>query len=472
MGNIKAMFLVEPARPAAIRRLPNARWLAVGTVCVGAFMGQLDASIVTVALPDMHRSLGVSLGAVAWVALIYLLVLVGMVAAIGRIADMVGRKLLYLYGFAIFTAASVGCGLSTTLWLLLAMRVLQAVGAAMLQANSVALIRTNVRRTELRRAIGIQGAAQALGLALGPAVGGVLIGLGGWQWIFWINLPAGILGLAMGWFLLPRTRARAPRVPLDWFGLLTLLPASAAILLAFSVFGQGDQLPLAIGLGVAGVALGWIFLRLQRSREHPLVDLSLFARWGFSAGILSSVLSYAVLFGLLFITPIMLETQFGATPAAAGLQLAVLPLFLGVTAPAAAFLASRVSTHVVTSVGMTVTALGIVPLVFSAGSRPMVVIGLAVIGVGLGIFTPANNAAVAGAGADEQAGMVSGVLNMTRGLGTAFGVAAASTVYSFAGAASTGAVPTSATIALLLMFALAAAIVAVTGGRGSRRENA
>ncbi|HEY5224641.1 MAG TPA: MFS transporter [Microbacteriaceae bacterium] len=462
--NFKALFLVEPARPAAIRRLPNARWLAVGTVCVGAFMGQLDASIVTVALPDMHRSLGVSLGAVAWVALIYLLVLVGMVAAVGRVADMVGRKLLYLYGFAVFTAASVGCGLSTTLWLLLIMRVLQAVGAAMLQANSVALIRTNVRRTELRRAIGIQGAAQALGLALGPAVGGVLIGLGGWQWIFWINLPAGILGLAMGWFLLPRTRARAPRVPLDWFGLLTLLPASAAILLAFSAFGQGDPVLLAIGLVVAGVVLGMVFLHLQRTRDHPLVDLSLFARWAFSAGILSSVLSYAVLFGLLFITPIMLEAQFGATPAAAGLQLAVLPLFLGLTAPAAAFLTARVSTRLVTSAGMVVTALGILPLVFSAGSRPMVVIGLAVIGVGLGIFTPANNAAVAGAGADEQAGMVSGVLNMTRGLGTAFGVAAASAVYSlFVGAGST-----TATMVLLLVLAAAAAVIAATGSQRSR----
>lgn len=453
--------ITEPARPEAIRKLARAPWLAVGAVCVGAFMGQLDASIVTIALPDMHRDLHVSLGAVAWVSLIYLLVLIAMVAAVGRLADMVGRKLLYLYGFAVFTAASVGCGLATSLWLLLVMRVVQAIGAAMLQANSVALIRTSVGPGQLRRAIGIQGAAQALGLALGPAVGGLLIAAGGWQWIFWVNVPAGILGIALGWFLLPRTRHRAARVPMDWMGLLTLMPCTAAILLAFSL-GGGARPVLAAVLLVGGLALGAAFVLIERRRAHPLVDLGLFARWPFSAGILSSVLGYGVLFGLLFITPIMLEAQFGVSAAVAGLQLAVLPVALGITAPAAAFLTARLPTHAVTAIGMAIGTIGVVPLAFLPGSRLAVVVGLALIGIGLGTFTPANNSSVASAGDDENAGMVSGMLNMTRGLGTAFGVAAASAMYSiFAPLGGAGA--STVTMILLMAMALVAAVIAATG---------
>ncbi|OZB84136.1 MAG: MFS transporter, partial [Microbacterium sp. 14-71-5] len=202
----------------------RAPWLIVATVCVGAFMGQLDASIVTVAIPAMRSDLHASIDEVEWVALVYLLVLVGTIAAVGRVSDMFGRKLLYIYGFVLFTAASLACAVASNIeWLLLA-RVFQAIGAAMLQANSVALIRTNVPNTSLGRAIGLQGAAQAIGLALGPSVGGLLVGLGGWRWVFFVNIPAGILGVGLAWFLLPRTKVKARRTRLDWWGLITLLP--------------------------------------------------------------------------------------------------------------------------------------------------------------------------------------------------------------------------------------------------------
>ena len=191
-----------------VRASPRAHWYVVGTVCIGAFMGQLDASIVTLALPRLSQELHSSVGAVEWVALTYLLVLVATVATVGRIADAVGRKLLYVYGFAVFTAASVLCGLAPTLAVLIAARALQAVGAAMLQANSVALITEAMPPRLLGRGLGVQGTAQALGLALGPAIGGALLALGGWRLIFLVNLPAGVIGLALGWFLLPRSRSR------------------------------------------------------------------------------------------------------------------------------------------------------------------------------------------------------------------------------------------------------------------------
>ena len=161
----------EPARPQWVRRRSGAHWLVVATVCVGAFMGQLDASIVTVAFPTLQRNFDAGGGSVEWVALSYLLVLVCAVTAVGQFADMAGRKLLYTYGFAVFTLASVACGLAPNLLALDGFRVVQALGAAMLQANSVALIATAMPPGKLGRGIGVQGAAQALGLALGPTVG-------------------------------------------------------------------------------------------------------------------------------------------------------------------------------------------------------------------------------------------------------------------------------------------------------------
>ena len=167
-------LLVEPRRHAAIRERSDAHWFAVAAVCIGAFMGQLDASIVTVALPTLQRTFDATVSEVTWVGLSYLLVLVATVTAVGRFSDMWGRKLLYIYGFVLFTGASLLCGLAPNLGALCGFRALQALGAAMLQANSLAIIVLVMPGRALGRAIGLQGTAQALGLALGPSVGCLL----------------------------------------------------------------------------------------------------------------------------------------------------------------------------------------------------------------------------------------------------------------------------------------------------------
>ena len=211
-------------------------------------MGQLDASIVTVALPTLQRTFQTSVGAVTWVGLSYLLVLVATVTAVGRFADMWGRKLLYVYGFAVFVIGSALCGLAPSLGALIAFRVLQAVGAAMLQANSVAIIVIAVPRVSLGKAIGIQGAAQAIGLALGPSVGGLLLAAGGWRLIFMVNVPFGVLGVIAGLLLIPRSLHLLERVPFDWKGLSMFFPAVVALLSAIS-FGNaaGWSSPLILG---------------------------------------------------------------------------------------------------------------------------------------------------------------------------------------------------------------------------------
>jgi EmrB/QacA subfamily drug resistance transporter len=327
-------LFVETPRPDRVRTHRWAPWMIVGTVCIGAFMGQLDASIVTLALPSMQREFGVATSEVEWVALAYLLTLVGLVTVVGRIADMVGRKLLYTYGFALFTLASIACALSPSLDFLIGARVVQGVGAALLQANSVALISTALPREILGKGIGIQGAAQALGLAMGPAVGGFLVAIGGWPLIFWVNVPAGVLGFVLGWFLLPRSQHLAERQPMDRLGLALFLPASVLTLLGLSMAGRSplQLVPVVVAL-VLGIGLYVVFVLWQLRAPAPLVDPHLFQRAAFSVGIVSGLVSYLVLFGVLFVVPFYVEGTGLAGPGLVGLVLTALPVTLGITAP-------------------------------------------------------------------------------------------------------------------------------------------
>ena len=319
-------ILVEHRRPPSIASRPNAYWLVLLTVCIGAFMSQLDASIVTVAFPTLQRSFHASLGAVTWVGLSYLLALVGLVTGIGRMADMVGRKLLYMYGFVVFAAGSALCGLAPNLVVLDGFRILQGFGAAMIQANSVAILVLALPREKLGRGIGIQGAAQALGLALGPTVGGLLIALGGWRLIFFVNVPVGMIGAVMAWFLVPRSRHLQARVPFDWPGLALFVPAVAALLSALS-FGDkvGWTSPIIIGLLSGTLVLGATFVRRERRTTAPMLDLTLFKRIPFAAGITSGLLSYSVLFGTLFVVPFYFERALHQSTSRSGLTLGVMP---------------------------------------------------------------------------------------------------------------------------------------------------
>jgi EmrB/QacA subfamily drug resistance transporter len=423
------VLLREPARPRRIATAPWAPTLVVGTVCIGAFMGQLDASIVSLALPAIGRDFHAGTEQTEWVALCYLLTLVSLVAPVGRLADTVGRKLFYTYGFGVFALASLASGLAPNLAVLDVCRVVQAAGAAMLQANSVALIATAVPRSVLGRAVGVQGAAQAVGLALGPAAGGLLLQLGSWRLLFLLSVPAGLIGVATGWFFLPRSRDLAGRTPVDRVGLALFVPAIALLMLALSL-GSGTQRAI---LAVAAVALGVLFTLRARRAAAPLLDLNLFRSKTFSAGLAGGLLSYTAMFGLLFTVPPALGARYHLPAGHAGLVLALLPVALGITAPFAGRLADRFGARAVTMTGMIVAACAVLGI---AALRPGLALftGLLVIaGIGLGLFTPANNAAVMASAPRRDSGSAAGILNMTRGLGTALGIAAATLVYDAGG---------------------------------------
>lgn len=414
----------ERPRPARIRERPNAGWLAVATVCFGAFMGQLDASIVTLTYRPLRTEFGASLAGVQWVSLAYLLTLAALLIPVGRLADARGHKLLYLYGFVVFTAASAACGLAPSLGVLIAFRVLQGIGAAMLQANSVALVVTSAPHGKVRKALGVQAAAQAIGLALGPTLGGLLVSTWGWRWVFGINVPVGIVAVVAGIYLLPRSKTLTPTKGRDRSGLLLLGVATTAGLLAISaVSGLGMPAWATIASLVTAVAGVLGFIVRERRATAPLLDLALLRDRTVSSGLFGALCGYLVLFGPLVLVPIVL-TSSGSSALHAGLVLTALPAGFAL----AATVGERLIPHswgdrqrsslgallgVAVLIGLTtapLTATWLVPL-------------LGALGIALGVFTPANNHVVMRAVPSHTPATGGGMLNMSRGLGTALGVA-------------------------------------------------
>jgi MFS family permease len=437
-------LLREPARPAAIREHPLAPWFAVAAVCLGAFMGQLDASVVTVAFPALQRQFGAGLASVQWVSLAYLLVLTALLVPAGRWSDRAGRKLMYLYGFVVFAGSSAACGFAPSLGVLIALRVVQAGGAALLQANSVALVVTSVPARTRRAALGVQAAAQAVGLASGPVIGGLLVATAGWRWVFFLNVPVGVLAVVAGVYLLPRTRGAAgqllasqqppvgrrpadrpttERRGTDPGGTILLATATTAGMLAISALsGLGAPAWAAAVFAVVAVLTGTALLRHERRVAAPLLDLRAMAASGTGAALVGALCAYLVLFGPLVLFPQVVAAH-GGSAESAGLLLTALPVGFGLAAAAAdKVLPGGWSNRRRCLLGGAVMAVSAAALAVPAPPAVSVVL-LGLLGIGLGIYTPANNAEIMTAVPARDAAAAGGMVNMTRGTGTALGVA-------------------------------------------------
>ncbi|MFF2656496.1 MFS transporter [Kitasatospora sp. NPDC058032] len=447
-------LLTERPRPRGIAGWRHAHWLAVGTVCLGAFLGQLTASVTALVYPALQRHFGTGFAAVEWVALAYLLVLVALLAPVGRLSDLVGRKTMYIGGFAVFGLASLGAGFADGLGTLVALRAVQAVGGAMMQANSVALVARGVPEHAMRRALGIQAAAQGLGLALGPSLGGLLVEHASWRWVFWINVPVALVGVLAGWFLLPRTHrpdARPLTEPLsepatrpvprprgaarpdpdggrfDLAGLLLLAASTTALLLALSA-ASGLPLP---GWAVAALLLATVLcalglVRQERRATRPILAPGLVNTPGVRPGLAVSLIGYLLLFCPLVLGPVLLA-EAGLPTGRVGLLITLLPAAFAVAATAGGALLPRGWSDVarcrfgaaLAGAGL----LGCVLLPVAGAPATAQAFPLLVAGWGLGVLLPANNALVMRAIPAECSAVGGGMVNMARSLGTALGTA-------------------------------------------------
>jgi MFS family permease len=471
-------ILQETPRPAAVRENPRAPWLAVGVVCFGAFMGQLDASIVTITFPAMERDFGVPVAAVQWVSLAYLLGLVALLAPAGRLGDAAGRKLVYSYGFAVFTIASAACGFAPTLGVLTGLRLVQAAGAAMLQANSVALVTTSAPRDRMRFALGVQAGAQSIGLALGPTLGGLLTSTVGWRAVYWVNVPVGIVAIMAGRYLLPRTRQFSRAERFDWPGTLLLVTWTSALLLALSA-AAGLSItavanlpavlePAMLGALTATTVAGLASFAIRELRtRHPLIPVTLLRDRCVALGLAGAACGYLTLFGPLVLIPQVLRSP---SEARTGLLLSALPLGFGLSALLAdavlpkAWGNRRRGCAGATAACVAMCVAAFVPVTV-ATAAPL----LALAGLGLGVFVPANNTMIMRTTPASAASLLGGLVNMARGIGTTLGIALMALALHYSAGHYAGTGHTHAWPAFVMLAVVAGiAFGTVLAGRGAQ----
>ena len=426
----------EPPPAPAFATLASYQWLVVGTVCIGAFMGQVDSSITQMLLPRLELEFNARLSTVSWVAVAYLLTMAAFLPIFGRFADILGRKLLYTGGFLLFVLSSALCGLAPNLPVLIAFRVLQGIGAALLSSNSVAIVVATAGSPLRGRALGVQTAAQAVGLSAGPAMGGLVLDFLDWRWVFWINVPVGLAGAILGWFVLPTTKDLPDEARFDWKGTLLIAPAlTAVVALLNEGHAWGATSPLFLGLAMLAVILGTLFIRSEQRADTPLIDLKLFRRRGFAVGNLAGVMAYAALFGLFFLVPFVFVRAYGDSMFAAGLRLCIVPVMLAVAAPIGGALYDRLGPRLPTVSGMLICAAAL-SVLFAVLDRVwdsllLVMLALAAFGIGQGLFISPNNSAIVAAAPANLTGEAGGLLNVTRCLGVSAGIAAASSLLAW-----------------------------------------
>jgi EmrB/QacA subfamily drug resistance transporter len=437
IGALRAAVLKGRAPPAMpfIARLVAYRWIVVGTVCIGSFMSQVDASITQLLLPRLEHDFGARLSTVTWVVVAYLLANATFLPIFGRLADMVGRKLLYIAGFVLFTVSSLFCGSAHNLPVLIGFRILQGMGGALLGSNSVAIV-VSVAGPERRgRALGIQSAAQAVGLGAGPALGGLILGALGWQWAFWINVPLGLIAAIIGWFVIPQDEPAPNNDRFDWEGAFLIVPALAALMI---VLNEGDRWgatsPALLAFSLLALVSLTLWIRVERRAQAPLVQLSLFRRAAFSAGNAAGLLSYAALFGIFFLMTFLFTRTFGDSALIAGLRLSIVPVMLGATAPVGGALYDRFGGRIA-SVGMLICFASIGFLLVVLDGKPeslrYVMLALAMFGLGQGLFISPNNSAIMAAAPACLTGEAGGLLNAARSIGISFGITTASALLSW-----------------------------------------
>ena len=401
------------------------KWLILTSVSLGSLMATLDGSIVNIALPAIETDFRIGLNSVEWVVVAYLLVVGSLLLPFGRLGEVLTFKRVYLAGFAIFTVASVCCGASPNAAMLVAFRVVQGVGAAMLMAMGPAIVAHTFQDHERGRALGLNGVSVAIGLSLGPALGGILTQVASWRAIFLINLPIGLLAILWAARVLPSEKPGKDQ-SFDVKGAALSGVALFALLLALSD-GQewGWTSPVVVGLFIAFVVLGAAFLRVERHSIQPMIDLALFKIRPFSAGLASVVVAFAGLFTATFLLPFLLEQGRGFSPIEAGMLLTPVPISMALVAPFSGAASDRFGPRILASAGMAIMVLGLLsltqlPVDFSL---PDLIWRLVLLGVGQGLFMSPNSSAVLGSVPRQRVGTASGTLAQMRVNGQALGIA-------------------------------------------------
>lgn len=443
--------------------VPSTRWVLV-SLSLSMLLSSLGTSIANVALPTLAQAFNASFQEVQWVVLAYLLAITTLIVSVGRLGDIAGRRRLLLSGITLFTLASFLCGLAPTLGLLVAARAAQGLGAAVMMALTMALVGETVPKAKIGSAMGLLGTMSAIGTALGPTLGGVLIAGLGWRAIFLVNVPLGIVTLVLAHRCLPLDPqgAKVDRVGFDTLGTLLLALTLAAYALAVTV-GRGNFGLFNVALLLATVLGAALFVRAEARATSPLIRLKMVADPLLSASLAMSMLVSTVLMATLVVGPFYLSRTLGLDAALVGLVMSVGPLAAALSGVPAGRSVDRFGAPPMTIAGLAGVGGGSVILALMPATLgiPGYIAPLIVITASYALFQTANNTSAMTTGRHDQRGVISGLLSLSRNLGLITGASVMGAVFALASATTeiTTASPAAIAIGMRTTFAVAAALI-------------
>jgi EmrB/QacA subfamily drug resistance transporter len=420
-----------PAR-AATSTGPDPKWWTLVAVCTGVFMLLLDITIVNVALPDIQVELDASLSDLQWVIDAYALSLAALLLTAGSLADLFGRRRLFVIGVVVFTLGSIACGSAQTILMLTVSRAFQGIGGAAMFATALALLASAFHGKDRGTAFGVFGAVTGVAVAVGPVLGGVLTSGLSWRWIFFVNIPICVVALAVT--LLKVHESKDPRAGRpDWFGFVSFSLALGALVYGLIEAGQsswGDQ--TVVTSLVASAVLLVVFVVSQLVQKQPMFDLGLLRKPTFTGGLIAAFGVSASIFALLTFLVIYVQNVLGYSAVATGVRFLFLSGASFFAAAAAGRLTEKVPVKWLIGPGFLVLGVGLLLIlgIHDDSSWTHLIPGLIVSGVGIGMINPPLASTAVGVVAVERSGMASGVNSTLRQVGIATGIAALGSIFS------------------------------------------
>jgi EmrB/QacA subfamily drug resistance transporter len=404
----------------------------LASLSLSMLVSSLGASIANIGLPTLVQAFNTSFQVVQWVMIVYLLAITTSIIAVGRLGDRIGRRRLLLLGIGLFTTASGLCAIAPDIWLLLSARIAQGLGAAVMMAMTMALVGETLGKENTGRAMGLLGSMSAIGTALGPSLGGALIFGFGWQAMFLVNVPLGLLAFILVYRYLPGSQSQWQKDNgrFDWPGTLLLGLTLACYALSMTL-GHGDFGVINLLLLLfAGLGTG-LLIRLENNTASPLIPLALFRQPGLSSGLVMSALVMTVMMTSLVVGPFYLTRGLGLTVGQAGLAMSAGPLVAALFGVPAGRLVDRLGAKKITAVGLAIMTLGAGVMSLSQGVFGYVA-PLCLITLGYSLFQVANNTALMKHAAPEQRGVIAGMVNLARNLGLITGASAMGALFMLA----------------------------------------
>ncbi|AOR23383.1 MFS transporter [Clostridium taeniosporum] len=405
-------------------------WIILAIVVMSPFMACLDSSIINVALPVMAKDLSTSMAGIQQIVTTYLIVISATILVFGRLGDIKGKTSVFKYGFIIFVLGSLLCGISTTLNFLTFSRIVQGIGAAMTMSTSQGIITHTFPKNERGRALGISGTFVALGTLLGPPLGGLIISLVSWEYIFLINVPIGTLAFIAAIKYLPKDKITSKQT-LDYKGAILFLICIVSLFLGL-LKGQKigyNNIIIILSFIIALISFA-IFIILELKIENPLVDLSIFKNRVFSINVFCAFLSFVGISCINIIQPFYLQDVLELSPGTTGFIMMGYPIVLTVVAPLSGYLADKIGSKILTLTGLFVSAIGLITMTTlnEKSSFLIIIISLSIVALGNGIFQSPNNTLVMSSVEKSKLGIAGGLNALIRNLGFVFGVSFSTTI--------------------------------------------